>query len=57
MYQGSPTNPEGGLFARKWFQPRVLELPKYPVVAVVGVDPADSGVGDETRIIGACADR
>ena len=51
MYQGSPTDPEGGLFSRSWFQPRVEELPKYPVAAVVGVDPADSGEGDETGII------
>lgn len=52
MYQGSPTDPEGGLFSRSWFQPRVEDLPKYPVAAVVGVDPADSGEGDETGIIG-----
>lgn len=52
MYQGSPTDPEGGLFSRSWFQPRVEDLPKYPVSAVVGVDPADSGEGDETGIIG-----
>lgn len=52
MYQGSPTNPEGGLFARDWFEPPVEELPKYPVTAIVGIDPADSGEGDETGIIG-----
>jgi hypothetical protein len=52
MYQGSPTDPEGGLFSRSWFQPRVQELPLHPVAAVVGVDPADSGEGDDTGIIG-----
>lgn len=58
MYQGSPTDPEGGLFSRSWFQPRVDELPKYPIAAVVGVDPADSGEGDDTGIIGGilCGD-
>lgn len=52
MYQGSPTNPEGGLFARKWFDPPLLDEPKYPVAAVVAIDPADSGEGDETGLIG-----
>ncbi|WP_016891424.1 terminase large subunit domain-containing protein [Mycobacteroides abscessus] len=52
LYQGSPRNPEGGLFERKWFEPRVDTLPEHPVAAVVAVDPADSGEGDETGIIG-----
>lgn len=52
MYQGSPTNPAGGLFARSWFEPRLEQVPAMPVAAVVGVDPADSGEGDETGIIG-----
>jgi hypothetical protein len=52
MYQGSPTNPAGGLFARSWFEPRLETVPAMPVAAVVGVDPADSGEGDETGIIG-----
>lgn len=52
MYQGSPTDPEGGLFSRSWFNPKVEELPQYPVAAVVGIDPADSGEGDDTGIIG-----
>jgi len=52
MYQGVPVNPAGGLFERSWFEPRA-ELPRDPVAAVVGVDPADSGEGDETGILGA----
>jgi RNA polymerase sigma factor (sigma-70 family) len=52
MYQGIPRNPAGGLFEKAWFEPRVLP-PANPVAAVVGVDPADSGEGDETGIIGA----
>lgn len=52
MYQGSPRNPAGGLFERAWFEPRLESVPLMPVAAVVGVDPADSGEGDETGIIG-----
>lgn len=52
MYQGSPRNPAGGLFERAWFEPRLETVPAMPVAAVVGVDPADSGEGDETGIIG-----
>lgn len=52
MYQGSPRNPAGGLFERAWFEPRLEQPPAMPVAAVVGVDPADSGEGDETGIIG-----
>lgn len=51
MYQGSPTDPEGGLFSRDWFKPAVEDLPKHPIAAVVSVDPADSGEGDETGIV------
>jgi hypothetical protein len=52
LYQGLPTNPAGGLFARSWFDPAV-EYPTNPVAAVVAVDPADSGEGDETGILAA----
>ena len=52
LYQGMPTNPAGGLFERAWFDPPV-EYPVNPVAAVVAVDPADSGEGDETGIISA----
>lgn len=54
MYQGAPTNPAGGLFLRSWFEDRRLAgTPILPVASIVGVDPADSGEGDETGIIGA----
>lgn len=52
MYQGSPRNPAGGLFERSWFEPRLMDAPQMPLAAIVGVDPADSGEGDETGIIG-----
>ncbi|AXQ52484.1 terminase [Mycobacterium phage FrenchFry] len=52
MYQGSPTNPAGGLFQRSWFEDRRLTgTPILPVASIVGIDPADSGEGDETGII------
>lgn len=57
LYQGSPVNPAGGLFSREWFEPRQDTPPLRPVASVVGVDPADSGEGDETGIIGACLDQ
>jgi hypothetical protein len=54
LYQGMPTNPAGGLFERAWFDPRVDPATiTNPIAAVVGIDPADSGEGDETGIIGA----
>lgn len=53
LYQGSPRNPAGGLFERAWFDPRLGPDDLInPVAAVVGVDPADSGEGDETGLIG-----
>ncbi|AYD82003.1 terminase large subunit [Mycobacterium phage Saguaro] len=51
LYQGSPTNPSGGIFQRAWFDPRLPMPPSYPVASIVGVDPADSGEGDEAGII------
>lgn len=53
LYQGSPRNPAGGLFMRRWFEYRLEQAPERPVAAVVGIDPADSGQGDDTGIIGA----
>ncbi|AKF14575.1 terminase large subunit [Mycobacterium phage Baee] len=52
LYQGNPTNPAGGLFLRKWFEPRLEDAPSNPVAAIIGIDPADSGEGDDTGIIG-----
>lgn len=52
MYQGMPTPPEGGLFVRQWFDThRIASAPTHPVVTVVGVDPAETGEGDEAGII------
>jgi hypothetical protein len=55
MYLGVPGSPEGGLVKRQWFD--AWRLPAAPAGAtriVVGVDPADSGQGDETGIV-ACS--
>lgn len=57
LYQGSPVNPSGGLFARDWFEPRMESAPVMPIASVVGIDPADSGEGDETGIVGAMLDQ
>ncbi len=51
LYQGSPTNPAGGIFQRAWFDPRLPQPPSWPIASLVGVDPADSGEGDEAGII------
>ena len=51
LYQGSPTNPAGGIFQRAWFDPRLPQPPDYPIATLVGVDPADSGEGDEAGIL------
>lgn len=57
LYQGSPRNPAGGLFMHTWFDDRRLTgTPIVPVASIVGIDPADSGDGDETGIIGAMLD-
>lgn len=52
LYQGSPRNPKGGLFEKAWFEPKAAP-PAWPVASVVGIDPADSGEGDECGLIGA----
>ena len=52
LYQGSPRNPAGGIFQRSWFDPRLPQPPDYPVAAVVGIDPADSGDNDEAGVVG-----
>ncbi|AKF14267.1 terminase large subunit [Mycobacterium phage Vincenzo] len=52
LYQGSPRNPAGGIFQRAWFDPRLPQPPSYPVAAVVGIDPADSGEGDDAGVVG-----
>lgn len=54
LYQGSPRNPEGGLFKREWFEKsRVDEAPNRPVSTIVSIDPAETGKRDETGIMAA----
>lgn len=54
MYLGTPTTPEGGLIKRHWLDDwRLPAAPPGAIKVVVGVDPADSGEGDETGIIAA----
>ncbi|AEJ94678.1 terminase [Mycobacterium phage Daisy] len=57
LYQGSPRNPAGGLFMRAWFEPMAERSPERPLATIVAIDPADSGEGDETGIIGGMLDR
>ncbi|MDV3124683.1 terminase family protein [Mycobacterium sp. 21AC1] len=52
MYLGTPTSPEGGLIKREWIDGhRLIAASRGPTLTVVGVDPADSGEGDETGIV------
>lgn len=54
MYLGTPSTPAGGLIKRHWLDDwRLPAAPPGAVKVVVGVDPADSGEGDETGIIAA----
>lgn len=54
MYLGVPAAPEGGLIKSAWIdQWRLPMAPAGAVKTVVGVDPADSGEGDETGIVAA----
>ncbi|UJE15659.1 terminase [Gordonia phage Ligma] len=57
LYQGAPAPPSGGMFDRAWFEPAVEDEPINPVTTVVAIDPADSGVGDETGIVAAVLTR
>lgn len=55
LYQGSPSPLEGGLVKKAWLnEHRLLLPPKNPVLTVVGVDPAETGKGDEAGIVAAC---
>ncbi|KWX25622.1 hypothetical protein AFM11_05165 [Mycolicibacterium wolinskyi] len=54
MYLGVPATPQGGLIRSAWLdQWRLPAAPSGAVKIVVGVDPADSGEGDETGILAA----
>lgn len=51
LFQGNPTPPEGGIFLRAWFdQHRVIEPPQLREI-VIGIDPAETGLGDEAGIL------
>lgn len=52
MYMGAPAPPEGGLFQRAWFEPPA-DPPHNPIATIVGIDPADSGEGDDSGIVAA----
>jgi hypothetical protein len=57
LYQGSPSPLEGGLIKKQWLNDHRLVLPpKNPILTVVGVDPAESGKGDEAGIVAASLD-
>lgn len=52
MYMGVPADPEGGLFAREWFESTALtEQPADAVMRIVAVDPAETGDRDEAGIV------
>ncbi|AMU48368.1 terminase large subunit domain-containing protein [Mycobacteroides abscessus] len=54
MYLGVPSTPEGGVIKSQWIDTWRLPVPPAGVIkTVVGVDPADSGQGDETGIVAA----
>lgn len=54
LYQGSPSPLEGGLIKKAWLETHRLTLPPVnPVLTVVGVDPCDSGRGDDAGIVAA----
>lgn len=54
LYQGSPSPLEGGLVKKAWLNEHRLTLqPKYPEVIGVGVDPAESGQGDDAGVVAA----
>ncbi|AQT78313.1 hypothetical protein B1R94_02270 [Mycolicibacterium litorale] len=52
QYMGKPSNPAGSLIKSAWItQHRLAAAPRSPIYTVVGVDPADSGKGDECGIV------
>lgn len=57
LYQGSPSPLEGGLIKKQWLNDSRLTLvPPNPLLTVVGVDPSDSGHGDDAGIVAAQLD-
>ena len=58
LFQGVPSNPEGGLVKQDWIDTwRLAVPPGGPVKVVIGVDPADSGEGDAAGIVAASLNR
>jgi hypothetical protein len=58
MYLGTPTSPEGGLIKAAWIDGhRLIAASRGPTLTVVGVDPAESGEGDETGIVAGSVGR
>ena len=54
LYLGVPAEPEGGLIKRDWLDAwRLPAAPYGPIKTVVGVDPSDSGSGDNCGIVAA----
>lgn len=54
LFQGVPDPPGGDLFKREWFtEHRLDEAPERTLMTVVGVDPAETGEGDEAGIVAA----
>ena len=54
LYQGAPSPLEGGLVKKAWLDRHRLTLPPVnPVLMGVGVDPADSGKGDDAGVVAA----
>lgn len=54
LYQGSPSPLEGGLIKKQWLNDHRLTLPPAnPEWTVVGVDPCDSGRGDDAGVVAA----
>lgn len=54
QYLGTPSTPQGGLIKARWLEDwRLPAAPARAVKIVVGVDPADSGEGDESGIVAA----
>lgn len=54
LYQGSPSPLEGGLIKKQWLDDHRLTLPPAnPEWTVVGVDPCDSGHGDDAGVVAA----
>jgi hypothetical protein len=52
MYQGNPVPADGGLFNAKWFEDYRINTDPPPLYRrIVGVDPAETGQGDEAGVI------